>query len=52
MQKSSAISIKDGFTKVKCLENRTPESSNQQMQDAFIKLTDFDKSASRCVAQV
>ncbi|MFT5705211.1 MAG: mannose-6-phosphate isomerase-like protein (cupin superfamily) [Shewanella sp.] len=44
MQKSSAISIKDGFNKVKCLENRTPESSNQQMQDAFIKLTDFDKS--------
>ena len=44
MTKPSAISINKGFSKVKYLENRTPESSNEEMKNAFIKLTDFDKS--------
>jgi hypothetical protein len=43
--KSSAISIKQEFTQVKCFENRTPDSSNEAMKNAFIKLTDFDNSA-------
>jgi quercetin dioxygenase-like cupin family protein len=42
---SSAISIKNGFNKIKCFENRAPESSNEAMKNAFIKLTDFDQSA-------
>ncbi|NRD72849.1 cupin domain-containing protein [Shewanella sp. VB17] len=45
MSKSTAISIKHRFTQVTRFENRTPESSNEQMQDAFIKLADFDQSA-------
>lgn len=44
MTKSSVISINSGFSKVNSLENRTPESTNEQMQNAYIKLTDFGQS--------
>ncbi|WP_394388432.1 cupin domain-containing protein [Shewanella woodyi] len=44
MSKATAISIKNEFLKVNILENRTPESSNEQMQDAFIKLSEFNNS--------
>jgi mannose-6-phosphate isomerase-like protein (cupin superfamily) len=43
--KSAAISIKKEFTKINRVENRTPNSSNEAMKDAFIKLSDFDNSA-------
>lgn len=45
MPKSAAISINNGFSKVKRFENRRPESSNEAMKNAFVKLTDFDQSA-------
>jgi mannose-6-phosphate isomerase-like protein (cupin superfamily) len=45
MSKSKPISINEGFSKVKCFEGRTPKSSNGEMQDAFVKLTDFDQSS-------
>ncbi|WKE66973.1 cupin domain-containing protein [Gallaecimonas kandeliae] len=45
MSKSTAISIEEGFGKVKCFENRTPETAEGDMQDAFVKLADFDRSA-------
>ena len=44
MSKSTAISIKDGFSKVKYLENRTPASTDEEMKTAFTQLASFDQS--------
>ena len=38
------VSILNKFDQVTFLANRTPETSDDQMQNAFIKLADFDKS--------
>lgn len=45
MSKAKPISIGEKFSEVTFFEGRTPESSNDDMQDAFVKLTDFNQSA-------
>ena len=41
MSKSSTISIKDGFEKLKFLSNRTPETTNEEAKDAFATLSSY-----------
>ncbi len=41
MSKSLAITIEDAFSKVKCLHNRTPETTDEQAKDAFALLSDY-----------
>ena len=40
----SAISIKNGFEQVTFLHNRTPETPESEMSNAFTKLSNFDDS--------
>ena len=41
MSKSVAIAIDDEFSKVKFLENRTPETTDEEAKDAFALLSEY-----------
>ena len=41
MKKGIPISIEDGFKKVKFLDNRAPESSDEDKKDAFANLSEY-----------
>lgn len=41
MSKSVAIAISDEFSRVKFLENRTPETTDEEAKDAFALLSEY-----------
>jgi hypothetical protein len=45
MSKATRISIEDEFARLKCLSNRTPESTNEDMRNSVSKLSDYRDSA-------
>lgn len=45
MPKSVPISIDDEFSKIKFLENRTPETTDEQARGAFAQLSDYRDGA-------
>jgi quercetin dioxygenase-like cupin family protein len=45
MKKGIPISIEDGFKKVKFLDNRAPESSDEDKKDAFANLSEYRDGA-------
>ena len=45
MSKATRISIEDEFAKLKSLSNRTPESTDEEMQDSVSKLSDYRDGA-------
>ena len=45
MSKATRISIADEFEKLKCLSNRTPESTDEEMRDSVSKLSDYRDGA-------
>jgi len=45
MSKATRISIEDGFAKLKCFGNRSPESTDEEMRDSSSKLSDYRDGA-------
>jgi mannose-6-phosphate isomerase-like protein (cupin superfamily) len=45
MSKAARISIKDEFERLKCLSNRSPESTDEEMRNSVSKLSDYRDGA-------
>ncbi|MFK7965461.1 MAG: cupin domain-containing protein [Burkholderiaceae bacterium] len=45
MPKAAVISLDNEFSKIKFLENRTPETTDEQAQGAFARLSDYRDGA-------
>ena len=45
MSKATKISIENAFARIKCLSDRTPESTDEELQDSVSKLSDYRDGA-------
>ncbi|MFU2508380.1 cupin domain-containing protein [Pseudoalteromonas sp. ASV78] len=41
MTQINPVSIQETFKEIKCLEGRTPETTNEEAKDSFAKLSDY-----------
>ena len=45
MSKATRVSIENEFARLKCLSNRTPESTDEEMRNSVSKLSDYRDGA-------